>query len=57
VQDLGGSGPAARKIIEDLLGDQVLAVGVPDGQRQPEHEADGTPPGGAQAVLAGHRDG
>ncbi|WAP53491.1 hypothetical protein [Streptomyces sp. S465] len=56
-QDVGDRALAAWQIVEDLLGDQVLAVGVPDGQDQPKHPARRPPPRLAQSLLGGLGDG
>lgn len=45
------------QVVEDLFGDQVVAVGVADGQRQSQHPADGPPPCGTEAFPFGFRDG
>jgi hypothetical protein len=56
-QQCGGRSLGPRQVIEDLFGDLVVAVGVADGQRQPQHPADGPPPRGTEPVLAGLRHG
>lgn len=56
-QNVGSGALAAGQIVEYLLGDQVLAVGVPDGQGQPEHPAGHPPPLFAQPLLGGLGDG
>ncbi|MGX1887775.1 hypothetical protein [Streptomyces sp. NPDC055287] len=50
-QDVGDGALAAGQVVEDFLGDQVLAVGFPDGQGQPEHPAGGPPPRLAEPLL------
>jgi hypothetical protein len=54
-QDVGDGGAEGGQVVQGLLGDLVIAVGLTDGQGQAEGEAGGAPPGLAHALLGGER--
>jgi len=55
-QDLAGGIGEPGQVVEALLADEVLAVGIPHGKRQPDPEVDRSPPRGAEATLVGVGD-
>jgi hypothetical protein len=55
-QHVSGGVAEPGQVIERLFRDLVVAVGLADGEGQPEHEAGSPPPRRGQAALGGHGD-
>ncbi len=55
-QHVGDGVAEAWQVVEGLLRDRVVSVGLADGQDQPEHEAGASPPGLAQPAFGGQSD-
>jgi hypothetical protein len=52
-QDLGRRVGEVRQVVEGFLADEVVTVGVADGERQPQHPADPALPFWAVVALGG----
>jgi len=52
-QDLGSRVGEVRQVVEGFLADEVVTVGVADGERQPQHPADPALPFWAVVALGG----
>jgi hypothetical protein len=55
-QHVGGGVAELGQVVERFLRDLAAAVGLADGQGQPDHEAGSPPPCRGQAALGGHGD-
>jgi len=50
-QDLGCGIGEPGQVVEVLLANEILSVGIPDGERQPDPEVDLSPPCSAEAAT------
>ncbi len=55
-QDVGDGVAETGQVVEGLLRNEVVTVGLPDGQDQPEHEACRPPPRRAEPTFGGEGD-